>query len=757
VTTLQAGLLKRIAAERKERQREAIFRKALFHENEADPQAGAMGYYMKQEFIPTVFERRLIAAAARGAVADYQSDDELSNKVADGEHWDNTRTIRAELLRSLCTGLNTEWQIHPKGVSLKGAKIVGSLDFTGMMLSYPLTLIDCWLQSPIILTDAQTKTLTFSGCHVPGIVALRVSVQGSFFLDKKFVSSNKIQMVDAKIKGSMVVDNARFENPNGAAFHAPRLNVEGALFFLNGFHAEGEINLIDANIGGTLAFVDSTLKNPSRKALDAERIIVKGGIYLRKNFNSSGEIKLLGAQAGGILQCEQAILDNPGGIALNANGMLIKGAVVLRNAFIARGAVKFSFANIGATLEAVSATFENPGQTCLEASEMTTGGSVNLGKVFKAYGLVELTGAKIGGGLSCESAEFNSLAKVTLAANRIIVKHNMELKNFKAQGEIQLLGAEIGGSLHCEDVHLKNTAGVTLLADRIDIKGSAFLDKRFLSEGQVRMGGAHIGGELNCSQATFIVSPRAFRAPGMEVKGTFFWRKMSIPPLGIVNLNGAKVGRLSDDPGSWPSSINIDNFIYDSFDRPTLTIKQRLSWLRRQETFSNQPYEQAINVLRRMGQEKEAREMARAKQDDLRKWGDLNRYGRAWNRFLGLTIGHGYQIWRVLLFSLFFTVLGAAIFESAFQSQVMVPIKDRPTNYVAGPRCPSNIPCFEPVIYSVDVFLPIVDLRQESYWLPVANGPYSLAFSIYYWIHILLGWVLTTLGVAGLAGLVKKD
>jgi hypothetical protein len=716
-----------------------------------------MEVFMKQDFSSTVFERRLIAAAARGEVADYQSNDPLLNKVADGQNWDQTRTVKAELLRSLCTGLNTEWQVHPRGVQLKGAKIAGSLDFTGMTLSYPLTLIDCFFQSPIILTDAQTKTLTFSGCHLRGIEASRVSIKGSFFLEKNLVSIGEVLMVDSKVEGSMIVSEATFENPTGLALQAPRLKVDGALFFLKGFRAQGELRLIDAQIGGTLAFVGSTLINPLKKSLNAERIIVKGGVYLREDFSSIGEIMLVGAQIGGILECQKATLDNPGRTALNANGVLVKGAVLLRNEFHARGAVKFSFANIGATLEATAATFENPGQTCLEASEMTTGGGVDLKKGFKAHGTVELTGARIGGELFCANAEFTSAGKVALAANRIIVKHNLMLKNFKADGEVQLLGAEIGGSLHCEDVHLKSITGVSLLADRIDIKGSAFLNQRFLSEGLVRLGGAHIGGELNFTRANFVFSPKAVRAPGMVVKGTFFWREMTIPPLGTVNLAGAKVGQLSDDTASWPASINIDNFVYDSFDRPTLTIGERLSWLRRQKEFSYQPYEQAINVLRRMGEEREAREIARAKQDDIRKWGHLSRYGKAWNRFLGVTMGHGYQVWRVLLLALFFNVVGIGVFEWSFQSQVMVPIKDRPTDYVRGSRCPSNIPCFEPVVYSVDVFLPIVDLRQEIYWLPLAVGPLGIFFRIYYWIHILLGWILTTLGVAGLTGLIKKE
>jgi hypothetical protein len=93
----------------------------------------------------------------------------------------------------------------------------------------------------------------------------------------------------------------------------------------------------------------------------------------------------------------------------------------------------------------------------------------------------------------------------------------------------------------------------------------------------------------------------------------------------------------------------------------------------------------------------------------------------------------------------------------SFANGIMQPVKDKPKDYAMGQRCPQNIPCFNPVIYSLDVFLPIVDLRQESYWLPVANLPKRGLVEYYYWLHVTLGWVFTTLSVAGLTGLVKKE
>ena len=66
------------------------------------------------------------------------------------------------------------------------------------------------------------------------------------------------------------------------------------------------------------------------------------------------------------------------------------------------------------------------------------------------------------------------------------------------------------------------------------------------------------------------------------------------------------------------------------------------------------------------------------------------------------------------------------------------------------------------------MFVPLVDLHQARYWLPNANKG-SVLFDVkglclltggllyfYMWIHIIMGWVLTTLLIVGLTGLIRS-
>ena len=72
-------------------------------------------------------------------------------------------------------------------------------------------------------------------------------------------------------------------------------------------------------------------------------------------------------------------------------------------------------------------------------------------------------------------------------------------------------------------------------------------------------------------------------------------------------------------------------------------------------------------------------------------------------------------------------------------------------------------------IYSLDCFLPFIDLKQKNAWLLNANKGYKIVMPriwlgvrwggllrAYLCVHTLLGWALTTLWVAGFTGLVRR-
>jgi hypothetical protein len=78
-----------------------------------------------------------------------------------------------------------------------------------------------------------------------------------------------------------------------------------------------------------------------------------------------------------------------------------------------------------------------------------------------------------------------------------------------------------------------------------------------------------------------------------------------------------------------------------------------------------------------------------------------------------------------------------------------------------------NYPKFNSLTYSLETFLPLVKLQMADYWAPNANlGTKIIEFKFgilrlggllrfWLWIHTILGWVLTSLWVGRLTGLIK--
>ena len=152
------------------------------------------------------------------------------------------------------------------------------------------------------------------------------------------------------------------------------------------------------------------------QAITADRLDVKGNVFLRSRFRAEGEVRLLGAKIGGDLDCENGTFVNPSGNALSADGITVHGNVMLRGKIMSHGDV------------------------------------MSPGEEFRAEGEVRLLGAQIEGDLDCENGTFVNPSGNALSADGINVHGNVFLVNwFRAQGEVRLPGAQIGGDLECTD------------------------------------------------------------------------------------------------------------------------------------------------------------------------------------------------------------------------------------------------------------------------------------------------------------------
>jgi len=406
------------------------------------------------------------------------------------------------------------------------------------------------------------------------------------------------------------------------------------------------------------------------------------------------------------------------------------------------------------------------GCTCEKviADGLLVEGSLLLRKGFKVDAL-RLVGAEIKGNIEIKEAHLGNGDGLAMLADGLVTKGNIFLNNCNINGEVRLVGAQIGGSFECIRTQLqnKNPKLHALLAESVTTNGSLFLNDSN-AQGEVRLAWAYIGGSLEC-EGTQLENPDgyALNAQGMQVKGALVWRNVKYKGNnGLVNFSYAQVEQLDDDERSWPTHGNLilDGFVYSAFSgKAPQSASKRQKWLSIQRDFRPQPYEHLVRVLRHLGRDRDAREIAIAKQDALRKNKETGRIASLWLGFLKLTLSYGYKPWKSLVYIVIFLVLGTLVFEDAQNRKIMVPSKVQVANndlskYIS---CEISYPCLQPIIYSIDAFLPIVDLHQEDYWLPDASKPNGWIYRGYLWLHIFFGWILTTVAVTGLTGLIKKD
>jgi hypothetical protein len=379
----------------------------------------------------------------------------------------------------------------------------------------------------------------------------------------------------------------------------------------------------------------------------------------------------------------------------------------------------------------------------------------------------------------------------------------VHLVSVEAKGEVRLVGARVGGDISCCGGAFqwrRNAEGVAhaLSLERVEVSGSIFL-RRVRVSGEVRLLGARIARDLSCVGGVFRAVQDeagnrdvAFAGGGMTVGGAFFLRD-GAQIEGVLDLSGAEVGEVIDSAESWPAPgcLLLDRFRYGHFTNSPVASASRLERLKRQDPnrwghdFWPQPYEQLAKVLREMGHGAEARKVLVAKEKAQRA-ARRRRAGPVlrpilWLKdlMLGMTVLYGRQPMFAFVWIALFFAVGLVVFECAARAGAIKPnaayvlrspewveCSDGGNRVAVGEsqlgcylRQPEarGYPRFNAPIYSADTLLPIVSLEMQAYWIPDEAADFGWWARGYLWFHIVVGWALSLLAVAGFSGLVKSD
>lgn len=501
-------------------------------------------------------------------------------------------------------------------------------------------------------------------------------------------------------------------------------------------------------------------------------------------------------------------VDNEAAPNVDPNGVRVLGARIVGGLDLAHVRVPFAM-----TLERCSIpdemNLESAEFPSLDLSGSYTGpisamnlivhGNLNFSSVepnqgeFNASGLVSLFYAKVEGWANFAGGHFHYSESSPFWAKPLrmaLFMSNSEIKGdvnlsfgFQSDGGAFVAESIIGGDLNCSGGRFINPDNVALAGGFAVIKGLVFLGPSpmglggdFTADGMVRFENAHVAA-FKVERARFggrADQQHGFFAVGLSVIGEFIWQNVSLENAAIVDISGANIGILLDDEKSWPAAgkLLIDGLTYESlagsssFD-PSWTspvdARSRLRWLGLQDGFHPQPYRQLAQVLRKNGDDAGAIEVLVAQQDA--RYRNANWLGRAWARFLKITVGYGHKPLRTVMWSLAVILMGWLMVTLGARAGVM-----RATWPDAPPA--SEAVAYEklhPLLFSLDVFLPFVNLHQEHYWWPDANAhgdcvvlnrrlKMSGAVIRYYlWMQVITGWLLSAIFVAGVTGLMRND
>lgn len=350
---------------------------------------------------------------------------------------------------------------------------------------------------------------------------------------------------------------------------------------------------------------------------------------------------------------------------------------------------------------------------------------------------------------STEQPVLLSRAQFSLLDLRGLVAPAVEARGLTVDHHLRLSGARLG-------------AGVSVDAPHLRVGGSAYLDDGFHAAGSVTLSGSRVGGvlmfgggcfesgltlvDLQIGDGIFLNAGcevsgggrhAAVRMRGTRVDGQIIFREGRFSSSGVaLDLRHVRVGKDLLMPfGGIAGQVQLEGLTYEGLPRDA-TVDEWLSLLsERTLRYSAQPWTQLASAHQAAGHERDVRRIRVAQQRDLRRRGQLSRWGRRWHLIRGVTVGHGYRpgLALVWLAGVLAVSIGVVLISGAV-------------------RCST----VEQVGYALNVATPLVKVDAARCTVDTGAGAGQVVLAST-WLLQILAWAFATLFVAGFTGLVRRN
>jgi hypothetical protein len=415
---------------------------------------------------------------------------------------------------------------------------------------------------------------------------------------------------------------------------------------------------------------------------------------------------------------------------MSAGGLEVQGGVFCTEGFTAEGEVRMVGAKLGANLALVGAILRNPGKIALDLDRAVMG-HCNTARLV-CTGQFTCVATQFGSGLSLDDARLDGGEdRPALNADGAIVNGMLGMAGLRAQGELSFRSTKVAQRVRLDNGHVHNPAGIALRFSQTTV-GTDILCNGMTVTGVTKLAGSKITGAVNLEHVQ-LINPAKVALDARWLQAGTVALLPEEPIQGLVDLSHARIGVLIDEPQRWPAELNLSSLTYQALE-PQLPARDRLRWLtRNRHRQEPQPYEQLASCYTAIGQPGQARKVLYARERQ-------QRYGkgplaRAWSRLQDLTVGYGYQPWRAALWLALLLAIGSIVFHLS----------------PPAPLQPNAAPHFNPVVYTLDLLLPVVNLGQKYAFNP-AGAEQWFSYAL-----IAAGWLLATTIAAGLARVLTRS
>ncbi|MEU6337606.1 membrane-associated oxidoreductase [Streptomyces cellulosae] len=348
-----------------------------------------------------------------------------------------------------------------------------------------------------------------------------------------------------------------------------------------------------------------------------------------------------------------------------------------------------------------------------------------------AHGEVRLVGATVSGMIDLGAAVVRAVGGTSLQCQSLTVGGDFLAARMVARGGIRLRAARIEGSVDLEDAQVKNARGDALDAAHLAV-GTVLNAGGLTAQGRVRLTGAKVAGWISFIEAR-LRNPGGVALGISNCEAALLTLRDADPIVGDVKMHYSTFKVIEAHPQVWPDRIWLEGLNYEAF-APHLPAAQRLVLLGRDaDGFIPHAYEQLAASYRQVGDDAAARTVQLAKQ--RRHRATLPAHARLWGYAQDVTVGYGFRPIRAAGWLFALMLLGTLAFALHHPS----PLK-------AG-----EAPDFNPVIYTLDLLLPIIDFGQQN------------AYSAHGWCQwlgyalIITGWLLATTIAAGISRTLSRS